>query len=201
MSISEDLSTELAAVNIMLAGQGENPVESLDATTSALTSKAQKALYEASRSIQLIGWYWNKETDWDLPKASDDRIPLPANTLKVNQVRGAGSSKIVQRGNYLYDATNHTYFFTDVDTVTVDVTIYLTWEELPEAARHPILYLASRRFQMRELTSTAIDSALRDDFDAAKATLEHAEDENGPANILDDSIDQGLFGDARRRSR
>lgn len=199
MPISTDLTTELAAVNMILAGEGDEPVDALDDSSSVLAVKAQQALAEASRSLQTKGWYWNRETAWTLTKDENDEIVLPANTLSVSEVRGQ-TPDCIQRGQKLYDRTNHTYKFPDQDSVEVDLTVLLSWEELPDFARQTIAYLAQRRFQMRELTSTAIDKAIADDFDAALAILEQKEDEQGPANSLSDGGVQGYRGNARRRS-
>jgi hypothetical protein len=200
MATPPDLTTELAAVNTILAGAGETPIDSLEANQSSLAQKAVNALYEASRTLQVIGWYWNKEEDYPLAVDASGFINLPANTLKVHEARHSGGDDLVQRGQRLYNRTDHTYTFSDVDSAEVDITIYLSWDELPEFAKHPIFYLAQRRFQLRELTSTAIDQACKDDFDAALSSLHHAEDEQGPANIFNDTLDGlGLNGGARRR--
>jgi len=187
MPVSSDLTTELSAVNTILAGQGEVPVESLEASESALAEKALNALREASRTIQVIGWYWNTEEGYRLPRDSTFEIPLPSNTLKVSEVRNSGSEDCIQRGPRLYSRTRHSFKFPEVDAVVANLVVLLPWEDLPEVPRQSIMYVAQRRFQMRELTSTAIDRAIADDVDAAIATLHQEEDENGPANILDDN--------------
>lgn len=198
MPISEDLSTELKAVNIILAGQGEQPVESLDAIESSLAQAAQNALYEASRTVQAKGWFWNREEDYLIARNDVLEMLLPANTLEVTSVRDS-RVKCVQRGEKLYNRTDHTYKFVADAQVRVDLTVYLTWEEIPEFARQAIIYIAQRRFQMRELTSTAIDQAIRDDLDACYATLREKEDDQGPSNILADGNGMGLWGNGARR--
>lgn len=194
------ISTELAAVNTILAGMGENQVSSLDASESTLADKARAALGEASLSIQNIGWYWNMEDNYPLQLSSEGFIILPDNTLKVNEARwGGGTADLVHRGNRLYNRTDHTYTFTS-GPVAVDLVVFLEWDELPTIAKQAIYYLATRRFQMRELTSAAIDRAIADDFDAALASLRHAEDQQGPANIFADTTDSlGLTGTGIRR--
>lgn len=198
MPISEDLSTELKAVNTILAGQGEQPVESLEAIESSLAQAAQNALYEASRTVQAKGWYWNREEEYVISRDANQEMPLPANTLVVTSIRDS-SVKCVQRGERLYNRKDHTYKFPNDETVEVDLTVYLSWEDIPEFARHAIIYIAQRRFQMRELTSTSIDVAIRDDLDACYATLREKEDDQGPDNILDRGNGLGLWGNGARR--
>lgn len=191
-----DLSTELRAVNIILAGDGEQPVDDIEVITSPLVLQAHNALHEASRSIQTSGWYWNREDDWELPKDEDDKIPVPYNVLSISEVRCSGQEDLVQRGNFLYSRTNHRYTFdAEITSATVNAIVYLEWEELPEYAKQAIIYLAQRRFQMRELTSVQIDAAIKEDLDVALAELQHKEDEQGPQNRIDGS----LRGQARRR--
>ncbi len=199
MPTPADLTTKLKAVNIILVGMGESPIESLEAVESSLAQKAIDALDEASRTVQAIGWYWNTERDYPLTADSGGTISLPANTLEVSEVM-AESKDCVQRGQRLYNRTDHTFTFTVGLPVKVNLTVWLDWDDLPEFAKHPIHYIATRRFQMRELTSTAIDGAVKDDVDAALTVCQQAEDRQGPANYFTDSPDGAAFqGVARRR--
>ena len=178
-----ELTTELSAVNTLLAGIGEQPVESLDAIESSLVQVALNALNEASRSLQVRGWYWNRDEDWPLSVNSAGNIPLPNGTIKVHEVRGSGDD-LVQRGQRLWNKTTKSFTFDQGTTVKVDLTLMLPWDDLPEFAKHPILYVAQKRFQMRELTSNAIDRAIAEDLEWAKAQIETAEDEQGPENMF-----------------
>ena len=201
MATPADLSTELKAVNVLLAGMGENEIESLDAAQSALASKAQKALYESSRSLQVKGWFWNSETDYPLNPSASGEIPLPLNTIRVSRVWHSGNDLVVQRGQRLYNRTDRTFTFPQGEAVKVDILLYLEWDDLPEFAKQAAIYVAQRRLQMRELTSTAIDRQIEDDLQNAIATLEQAEDAQGPANSVLDSQDvQALRQNIRRRS-
>lgn len=198
-STPPDLTTELSAVNTILAGAGEQPVSSLDEVESSLAEVAHNALKESSRTLQTKGWYWNREDDYPLSLNSESELSLPANTLKVHEVRGSTTKDCVQRGQRLYDRTNHTFTFEASDSIKVNVTLFLPWDLLPEFAKQPILYLAQRRFQMRELTSQAIDKAVKEDVEAATVLLEQAEDEQGPANILSSNPTLVSPGNIRRR--
>ena len=198
-STPPELTTELSAVNTLLAGIGEQAVESLGAIESSLTQTALNALREASRTVQVKSWYWNYETDYPLSVNSSNNIPLPVGTMKVHEVRGSSTVDLVQRGQRLYNRTDHTYIFEDGYTAKADITFMLAWEDLPEFARHPILYLAQKRFQMRELTSTAINAAIKEDVEYAITLIEQAEDQQGPANILTENPSLVTPGYVRRR--
>lgn len=200
MATPADLSTKLKAVNILLAGMGENAIESLDAAQSSLAQKAVDALDETSRTLQVRGWYWNSEDDYPLNPDTNSEVPLPVNTLRVSRVWHSGGDQLVQRGQRLYNRTDHTYTFDQGETVKVDIVLFLDWDDLPEFAKHAAIYVAQKRLQMRELTSTAIDAAIENDLQNAIAQLEQAEDAQGPANSLTDSQDlTALHGNIRRR--
>lgn len=199
MATPPDLSTKLKAVNVLLAGVGEQPVTSLETVESSLAEQAANALDEVSRQLQLKGWYWNKEEDYPLTPDGDGNINLPVNAIVVHEVRHSGQDDLVERGRRLYNRTDHTYTFPQGEEADVDLTLYLEWDELPEFAKQAILYVAQRRFQMRELTSTAIDRAVQDDMEAAMGTLQQIEDAQGPANIITDTGGLGLYGKGARR--
>jgi len=197
-----NLSTQLNAVNAMLASTGEAPLQSLAPGQSSLADKAVMALAEASRSIQVVGWSWNKETNWQLEADDQGNAVLPANAIRVTRVYSSNGDILVQRGGRLYNRTQQTYTFgTSTNPAPqVDMVVYLEWDDLPEGAKQPIFYLATRRFQLRELTSTAIDAGVKEDYDGAIAALWASEDEAETPNVITDSNDlQGLFGYARRR--
>lgn len=200
MATPADLSTKLKAVNILLAGMGENAIESLDAAQASLAQKAVDVLDEASRTLQVRGWFWNSEDDYPLNPDTNSEIPLPVNTLRVARVWHSGGDQLVQRGQRLYNRTDHTYTFLQGETIKVDIVLFLDWDDLPEFAKHAAIYVAQKRLQMRELTSTAIDAAIETDLQNAIAQLEQAEDAQGPANSLTDSQDlTALHGNIRRR--
>lgn len=199
MPTPADLTTKLKAVNIILVGMGETPIEALDAVESSLAQKAIDCLEEASRSIQIKGWYWNEEADYPIAITAEGEALLPSNTIRASETV-CETKDTVQRGNRLYNRTDHTFEFPANTTIRTNLIVYLDWDDLPEFAKHPIHYLATRRFQMRELTSGAIDRAITEDFDAAVAIIEQAEDSQGPANILTDSpLGNSLRGNGARR--
>lgn len=198
-----DLSTELAAVNVLLAGIGEQPVESLDTVQSADAESARNTLLEHSRALQSRGWDWNREEDYPLPPNDVGEIPLPANCLYVDKAywstSGNTTKKISERGRQLYNKTDKTLVFDA--TVYVDMIIFLEWDELPEYARQAIIYDALHKFQMRELTSTAISRVTEADVARAMALLEQREDEANPKNAVsgNKSVVSALHGRVLRR--
>jgi len=198
-----DLSTELAAVNILLAGIGEQPVDSLDVVQSADAESARNTLLEHSRALQVRGWDWNREEDFPLPPNEAGEIVLPANCLYIDKAYWARSGnttkKISERGRQLYNKTDRTLLFDE--PVYVDMIVLLEWEELPEYARQAIIYSALHKFQMRELTSTAISRVTEADVAQAMSILEQREDEAEPKNAVsgNKSVVSALHGRVQRR--
>lgn len=201
MPTPPDLSTELKAVNILLGGMGETPIESLDAVQSSLASKAINALDETSLTLQTKGWYWNTEEEYPLSPDPSGYLNLPINTIAVSRAYTVGGDQLIQRGQRLYNRKKRTFVFPQGETVKVDITLKLDWDDLPEFAKQPIFYIAQKRLQMRELTSTAINKAIETDVDGALAILEQNEDKQGPANRITDNLDSEQNSSSIRRRR
>jgi hypothetical protein len=187
IALPSNLSTELVAVNVLLASIGEQPVESLETVESADAESARDTLTEWSRAIQAKGWHWNREKNYPITPNASGNCLLPANCLFItnaywNEGSGGDPAPVVERGRKLYNTEDHTAIFTD--TVYVDMVLLLEWEEMPEYARHAIIYNAVHRFQMRELTSTAIGRVTAEDVAAAMTTLEQREDEADKKNSI-----------------
>lgn len=177
------LTSELDAVNTLLAAISESPINTLETTGLADVASARKTLDEVSREVQLIGWHFNAEDDYPLPRDSSNRITVPANTLKC-VVQGS-SFDITQRGLRLYDKTNHRDTFTEA--LKGRVTVCLPWDELPQVARHYIMVRAARIFQARTLGSdTQFSFSEKEERDARKA-LDEAEGETGNYNFFSGS--------------
>lgn len=200
-----NFSTELAAVNILLASIGEQPVASLDTVESADAESARNTLNEFSRAIQAKGWDWNREEAYPLSPDSEGLIQLPANCLYMDAAYwssyGCTEKNISERGRQLYNKTDRTLIWEATSRVYVDMIVYLEWDELPEYARQAILYSAVHRFQMRELTSTAIAKITIEDVAQAMATLEQREDEANPKNAISGNkwVNSAVNGRVQRR--
>jgi hypothetical protein len=150
--------------------------------------------------MQVKGWYWNTEDNYPLVRDDSGEIPLPLNTVRVTRVAHSGGDILVERGRKVYNRTDHTFLFPEGEEVKVDLVLYLAWDELPEFAKQAIIYVAQRRLQMRELTSTAINAQIEDDVAMAMAYLEQAEDAQGPPSAITDSPDLAqLHFNTRRR--
>jgi len=179
------LTSKLEAVNTMLGYIGEAPINSI-ATATALplsAALAKNILDEVSREIQSDGWQFNTIENFKLAQGiPTGTFQVPANTLQVDAVDR--SYDIVQRGLNIWDRTKNTATFT-VDTLTVNMTFLLDWDDLPEQARRYITIKAGRVFQGRLVGSRELESLIMRDEMMAKARLEETDGRNSDITIFD----------------
>ena len=77
-------TTELEAVNIMLAAIAEAPINSLTGLLPVDAVTAQSTLTEFNKEVQSEGWSFNTETDVTLTRDGSNQISLPSNVLRVD---------------------------------------------------------------------------------------------------------------------
>jgi len=180
-------TTELQAINMMLSALGEAPINSLQPTTeTADVSLAKNILLETSRETQSLGWHFNRETDVTLTLTVDDKIEVPTNASSIDvESINAGITQYIQRGEYLYNKTDHTFII--ASDLKCTITYMLTWEELPQVARHYIMVKAARRFQDRVVgAGDQHDFNQIDEYQALLA-LKAAESQEGDFSIFDNN--------------
>jgi hypothetical protein len=182
MTTSTTPLTELEAVNVLLSCIGEAPVNVLDDTGLVDVATARATLGEVSRLVQNRGWNFNCEQKYPLTRNVDGELHLPANTAKVKPSADFSDLKLTQRGTRLYDRENHTFVFTK--DITVDLTVLLPFDELPQAARHYITLRAARVFQGRVQGAETNYRFTEDDEAQALVDFSDAESDTGDYNVL-----------------
>lgn len=175
-------TTELEAVNTMLSTIGESPVDSLEFSGLLLAENARSILKETSRAVQTKSWHFNSEEDYPLARDVDGYINIPTNALRVDTTEEYSTYDVVVRGTRLYNRKEHTYVFDK--TLKVDITFFLPFEQMPEAARYYTLIRAARIFQDREVNSNILHEYTANDELAALILLEEAEGNSADLNIL-----------------
>lgn len=198
-----DLTTKLAAVNVLLASISESPVSSLDASQSVDVSTASATIDEVDRAFQAKGWHWNREDGLELNPDSGGEIALPSNYLWVSNAYWVANSspvRVAERGRKLYNRDAHTYIFQD--GVFVDLVLKLEWEEMPDYARQYITIAAAELFQARSQGSSIVERVTRTDVEAKMALCEQREDEaDENNNIGGNQYTQGVLGNRGVRRR
>ncbi len=180
-------TSELEAINVLLAVADEAPVQSLTVSGLLPLTQARAVLDETSRLVQSTGWKFNTEYDYPLTRQIDGTISLAGNFLKVDvNDEFLWSCDPVQRGIRLYDAKAHSYLF-DRD-LKAAVTLLLPWDELPQPVRHYLMVKAARTFQGRHAGNDASDRFSADDETLALIAVQQHESDVGDHNMLRDSL-------------
>lgn len=184
-------TSELDAVNTLLATIGSQPVNSVDAP-SVDVSMAKQTLKEISLATQAHGWYFNTDQKRVWSPDNGGIIYIPASVMSVDNAYGiAEDRKVTPRPNAakfgrmcLYDTTNNTFLFS---TAVTTKTVYaFDWGGLPQAARQYITVRAARVFQDRTVGSEKHHSFTLRDEQYALAELKRLESEIGDHSIFDD---------------
>lgn len=176
-------TTELEAVNEILAAIGETPVTTLSGALPIDASMALTRLRSRSRGLQVQGWSFNTDNEYDLAVDGDGKVPIPASCLRVDPTE---TNDYVQRGSFLYDRVEHTYVIDEA--VTVDIVWMLEWTDLPEYVRQYLFIGTARTFQDRMLGDEALHQFTADDERAAWALFLECEAQNADLNVLSDSL-------------
>jgi hypothetical protein len=178
--------TELEAVNLMLSTIGESPVSTLEVSGDLNVSVARQMLYDVSREVQTIGWYFNTDVDYSLPLDVSGNINVGGNVLSLDLSdinSDIYSLDVVQRGSRLYNRKGGTYVFTS--PLYADITWFLPWDDMPQAARQYVAIVASRRFQRRLLGDDVSEKVTAVEEAQAKATLEDFDANTRDYNLAD----------------
>ena len=198
MAIS--LTSKLDAINSMLIGVGEAPVNTLnsglqEAEIAAIT------LDTISREVQSAGWSFNTDIRYTLSTNSLGHIPVPSNCLQIDTtaLRRDYDTDIVLRNQKLYDRTKNTFVF-DAEVV-VDMVQLFEFEEIPEVARRYITLRAGRKFQENILGSETMTQLQFKDEQQALHSLREAESQVADFNIFDNydtfrALDRNITGSA-----
>ena len=176
-------TTELEAINIMLAAIGEAPVNSLIGTLPVDVKLAQSTLTEFNKEIQSEGWSFNTEIDVTLTRDASNQIALSQDILRIDaNIHQHPTIDPIQRGLKLYDRLNNKFEF---DEDLICTVIYLrTFEEIPEPARRYITIKAARLFVDRLVTDDGLITYTGQDETRARAILMETDLANGDHNIL-----------------
>lgn len=191
-------TTELEAVNIMLAAIGEAPVATLEEDTIEDAQIALATLRDVSKEVQNEGWHFN--TDYDYPFTADavtGKITYPTTAAHVDAMDTEGKD-IVKRGGYMYDRENRTDVFELGSTIKCKVVWFLDFTDLPESCRKYIIMLATRRFAKNHMGDEATVQFSEFEVAMARAIFKGDEMRRADLNMLQNS--NSVNRAVRRRS-
>ena len=176
-------TTELEAINIMLAAIGEAPVNSLTGLLPVDARTAQNTLTEINKEVQSEGWSFNTETDVTLTRDGSNQISLPANVLRVDaNIHQHPTIDPIQRGLKLYDRQNNKYEF-DEDLICT-VVYFREFNEITEQARRYINIKAARVFVDRLIGDQGLRTYTQEDEIRARSVLMETDLSNADHNML-----------------
>ena len=126
-------TSKLDAVNSILIGTGEAPVNTLGSGLQE-AEIAEVILDNISREVQSRGWTFNTDIRKTLTKDESGYINLPSNCINIDTTTLLRDydTDVVERGRRLYDRITNSFVFTK-DIVT-DIVLLLAFDELPEVA-------------------------------------------------------------------
>ena len=182
MAVSK--TSKLDAINSMLIGIGEAPVNTLNSGLQE-AEVAEIVLDSISREVQSAGWVFNTDIRYTLSPNNSSYIELPSNTLRVDTtgLKRDYNKDIIERENRLYDRTKNSFIFTT--DVEVDIIFLFDFVELPEIARQYIALRAGRKFQENIIGSGEMTQLQWKDEQQALFALRAADAENSDFNIFD----------------
>ena len=176
-------TTELEAINIMLAAIGEAPINSLTDTITVDARTAQNTLTEVNKEVQSEGWSFNTEIDVTLTRDGSNQINLPINVLRVDaNIHQHPTIDPIQRGLKLYDRQNNKYEF-DEDLICT-VVYFREFNEITEQARRYINIKAARVFVDRLIGDQGLRTYTQEDETRARAILTESDYANADHNLL-----------------
>lgn len=176
-------TTELEAINIMLAAIAEAPINSLTGTLPVDAVTAQSTLAEINKEVQSEGWSFNTEIDVTLTRDGSNQISLPANVLRVDaNIHQHPTIDPIQRGLKLYDRQNNEYEF-DEDLICT-VVYFRDFDEITEQARRYINIKAARVFVDRLVGDEGLRTYTEQDETRARTILTETDYANADHNLL-----------------
>tara|TARA_Y100001951_G_scaffold70458_1_gene57289 strand:+ start:24 stop:632 length:609 start_codon:yes stop_codon:yes gene_type:complete len=176
-------TTELEAVNIMLAAIGEAPINTLTGTLPVDAKTAQTTLAEINKEVQSEGWSFNTEIDVVLSRDSSNNINLSNNVLVVDpNIHQHPDVDAIQRGLKLYNRQKHVFTF-DED-LTCTIVFLRDFDEIPEPARKYVIIKAARVFVDRLVGDESLRTYTQQDEIRARAILMETDLSNADHNLL-----------------
>lgn len=183
-------TTELEAVNSILQASGDAATQRLTGAIRPQVATALRILHDASRDVQTEGYDFNTDIEWPLQPDSDGNIIVPADCLAVDVSDIDARYDIVQRNGKLYNRTFRTYMFDG--PIRCDITWFLPFDSLPQAAKAYVTRVAGRRYQASVVGADILYQFTKEDEVAAKIALDRAH-----ANTEDNNFLTGSYTVAR----
>ncbi len=176
---------ELDAVNTMLESIGQAPVSSLSTVGLGDVSLARATLQRRTRSLQLLGWAFNTDEDYELIPDTQGILRVPQGVLRIDPMdRGTALRSRKHPSGFwaIWDGGNRRWTFTERPKFRV--VWGFPFEDMPETARHYVALSAARIFQKRIIGSDSLDGFNAEDEQRAWNTLQRDERATRDTNLF-----------------
>ena len=182
-------TTKLQAVNTILSGIGEAPVNAIPASRADAVM-AESILDETTREVLSVGWHFNTEVR-QFTRDVNNKIAVGTQYAKCD----VADSEALFRRDYdmvvrddggtlrLYNKVTNS-FTLDRD-FKCEVVEWLEFEEIPETARRYIMIKAARVFQDRSAGAPRVHGFQMQDEIRALADLRDQEATDGDYTIFE----------------
>lgn len=182
MSDLPKLTTELEAVNRMLASIGERPINQAVLGTQRLdVERALITLNEAHVLTLTRGWWFNEEEEIELTPNEDGELTVGADVIGVD-AHYKYITKFVKRGRRLYNRDTRSY--TDnTENLLVDWKVLVPFDDCPESYKIYVAALAGMMFQKRSVGSTTLFEFTLQDTQLAHGILLQEEADQDDSNL------------------
>ena len=171
-STTIDLDTELSAVNSILGAIGQAPVTSLVYDNPEI-SFIYNLLRDANVDTQAEGWHFNTEKHVKYTPDANGNILIANDVLQLDVSKGWTHRiyDVVRRNGKLYDKIDHTYDFSTLDSIDLDVVLLVTFENLPISFRRYITYRASTKAATQLVANPNLVKLLQGQEALARASI------------------------------
>jgi len=189
---TNELDTELSAVNSILGAIGQSPVTQLnDTNTGSLISTNPEIsfiyniLNECNVDIQSEGWHFNTEHHVTFtPDPNTKHIAVPSTVLRLDVTNGWQGKTLdtIRKDGKLWDKVNHTFEF-DND-LSCDVVYIYEFENIPPVFRRYVVYKASARAATQLIANPQLVELLSTQEAFARASCIEYETQQGNHSML-----------------
>jgi hypothetical protein len=189
---TNELDTELSAVNSILGAIGQSPITQLkDTTTGSLISTNPEIsfiyniLTECNLDIQSEGWHFNSEEHVAFtPDPTTKHITVANNVLRLDVTNGWQNRTIdtIRKDGKLWDKVNHTFEFTG--DLSCDVVYLYEFENIPPVFRRYVIYKASARAATQLIANPDLVKLLTQQEAYARAACIEYETQQGNHSML-----------------
>jgi len=191
------MRTKIECIQEICRRLGKPPVSATDTGGSSLAAHVERALDDASISVQSPGWHWNTKYNVEVA-TSDNKIQI--NQLETVLTEGEAAAyatifhvdtdgtdndiNVIRNGNFLYNATDNT------ETFTSSLRLMYSWErpiqQVPTPFQEWIISLAALNYNRQDRNyNPARDQILQAEMQDARRKSIREEVRSEDINFLD----------------